>query len=211
MAGRRPAGTHAHRRHGHRARGDTNLSGALGAVWRLAPEWTLAFSATRTRRAPNAQELFADGPHAGTQAYEIGDDHLRAEQSTGLEATLRRRLHLRTAHRHGGGGTQRPLGNRRRARPGGRGSRRAAGLPHGAAQRSLLGLRGGGALASPRGPGQPVRRAFHRRLRPRQGGRPFPAPSAGGARRRRIAVGLGGVELRRRLPARVPPAAGRRA
>ena len=77
---------------GHRARGDTNLSGALGAVWRLAPEWTLAFSATRTRRAPNAQEFFADGPHAGTQAYEIGDEHLRAEQSTGLEATLRRRV-----------------------------------------------------------------------------------------------------------------------
>ena len=76
---------------GHRDRDDTNLSGAVGAVWRLAPEWTLAFSATRTRRAPNAQELFADGPHAGTQAYEIGDDHLRAEQSTGLEATLRRR------------------------------------------------------------------------------------------------------------------------
>ena len=42
---------------GHRDRDDTNLSGALGAVWRLAPEWTFAFSATRTRRAPNAQEL----------------------------------------------------------------------------------------------------------------------------------------------------------
>ena len=77
---------------GHRARSDSDLSAALGAVWRLAPEWTLALSATTTRRAPNAQELFADGPHAGTQAYEIGDDHLGTERSTGLEANLRRRV-----------------------------------------------------------------------------------------------------------------------
>ena len=77
---------------GHRARGETTFSGALGAVWRVAPEWTLALSATQTRRAPNAQELFADGPHAGTQAYEIGDDDLGTERSTGLEVSLRRRI-----------------------------------------------------------------------------------------------------------------------
>jgi iron complex outermembrane recepter protein len=77
---------------GHRARSETTFSGALGAVWRVAPEWTLALSATQTRRAPNAQELFADGPHAGTQAYEIGDDDLGTERSTGLEVSLRRRV-----------------------------------------------------------------------------------------------------------------------
>lgn len=77
---------------GHHARSETTFSGALGAVWRVAPEWTLALSATQTRRAPNAQELFADGPHAGTQAYEIGDDDLGTERSTGLEVSLRRRV-----------------------------------------------------------------------------------------------------------------------
>jgi iron complex outermembrane receptor protein len=77
---------------GHRARSETTFSGALGAVWRVAQEWTLALSATQTRRAPNAQELFADGPHAGTQAYEIGDDDLGTERSTGLEVSLRRRV-----------------------------------------------------------------------------------------------------------------------
>lgn len=77
---------------GHHARSETTFSGALGAVWRIAPEWTLALSATQTRRAPNAQELFADGPHAGTQAYEIGDDDLGTERSTGLEVSLRRRV-----------------------------------------------------------------------------------------------------------------------
>lgn len=77
---------------GHRKRSEKTFSGALGAVWRVAPEWTLALSATQTRRAPNAQELFADGPHAGTQAYEIGDDNLGTERSTGLEVSLRRRV-----------------------------------------------------------------------------------------------------------------------
>lgn len=77
---------------GRRARSEMTFSGALGAVWRVAPEWTLALSATQTRRAPNAQELFADGPHAGTQAYEIGDDDLGTERSTGLEVSLRRRV-----------------------------------------------------------------------------------------------------------------------
>lgn len=40
-------------------------------------------------RAPNAEELFANGPHAGTQAFEIGDPALRAERSTGGELFLR--------------------------------------------------------------------------------------------------------------------------
>eukprot|EP01036_Dinobryon_divergens_P057433 gene57433-76683_t len=42
-------------------------------------------------RAPNAQELFADGPHAGTQSFEIGDPKLRAERSLSAEISLRRR------------------------------------------------------------------------------------------------------------------------
>lgn len=73
------------------ARRDTEASAALGAVWKLNPDYALAVSLTHTGRAPNAQELFARGPHAGTQAYEIGDPTLAAERSLGLEASLRRR------------------------------------------------------------------------------------------------------------------------
>lgn len=72
-------------------RRDHEISGSLGAVWKLDAAHAFAVSATHTDRAPNAQELFADGPHAGTQAYEIGDARLKAERSLGLEASLRRK------------------------------------------------------------------------------------------------------------------------
>jgi outer membrane receptor protein involved in Fe transport len=31
--------------------------------------------------------MFANGPHAGTQAFEIGDVNLKTERSTSVEAT----------------------------------------------------------------------------------------------------------------------------
>ena len=60
-----------------------------GATWRVNPAWTLGLSASRTERAPSAEEMFANGPHAGTQAYEIGDVNLKTERSTSVEAILR--------------------------------------------------------------------------------------------------------------------------
>ena len=74
------------------------FSGSLGASYAFAPDWRIGLNATRSERAPSAEELFANGPHAGTQAFEIGDPDLDTEKSWGLEATLaphRRRLHLR--------------------------------------------------------------------------------------------------------------------
>ncbi len=76
---------------GRAARRDDQLSGSAGAVWKFSPDYALAVSLTRTGRAPNAQELFAYGPHAGTQAFEIGDARLRAERSVSAEASIRRR------------------------------------------------------------------------------------------------------------------------
>ena len=40
-------------------------------------------------RAPAAEELLANGPHAGTQAVEVGDPNLNLEVANGAEATLR--------------------------------------------------------------------------------------------------------------------------
>lgn len=76
---------------GHRDRRNREVSGSLGNVWRLDAAWSAAFSLTHTRRTPNAQERYADGPHAGTQSFEIGLPGLTPEQSLGLEASLRRR------------------------------------------------------------------------------------------------------------------------
>lgn len=64
------------------------LSGSLGAAYELADEVQIGLNASRTERAPSAEELFANGPHAGTQAYELGNPNFRAEKSWGLEATL---------------------------------------------------------------------------------------------------------------------------
>lgn len=64
-------------------------SGALGASYELAPEWRLGVNLSRTERAPAAEELFANGPHAGTSAFEIGDPDLRKESAWSLEGILR--------------------------------------------------------------------------------------------------------------------------
>lgn len=42
-----------------------------------------------TERAPTEVELFADGPHAATQAFEIGDADLKTETATSLEGVAR--------------------------------------------------------------------------------------------------------------------------
>lgn len=76
---------------GHVVREHTIGGAALGLVWKFDEHHTLAFSATGSARAPNAQELYADGPHVGTGTYERGDDTLGAERSLGLDLSLRRR------------------------------------------------------------------------------------------------------------------------
>ncbi|MCB9956447.1 MAG: TonB-dependent receptor [Caulobacterales bacterium] len=43
----------------------------------------------RSERAPQSEELFANGPHLATGAYETGDPTLRKETARGVEATMR--------------------------------------------------------------------------------------------------------------------------
>lgn len=76
---------------GAASRTETDPSGSLGALWKIDEAHVLALSLAHTGRAANAQELFANGAHAGTQSFEIGDAALDAEKSLGLELSLRRR------------------------------------------------------------------------------------------------------------------------
>lgn len=64
-----------------------SLSG--GASYQVVPGWRLGLNLSRTERAPAAEELFANGPHAGTEAFEIGDPDLRIERASSVEAVLR--------------------------------------------------------------------------------------------------------------------------
>ena len=63
-------------------------SGSLGARYEFAKGISFGLNGSHSQRAPSAEELFANGPHAGTQSFEIGDPGLGKEKSWGLEATF---------------------------------------------------------------------------------------------------------------------------
>src|SRR5690606_6958653 len=62
----------------------TNVSGSAGVFFRPARPWYLGLSIARTARAPTEAELFADGPHAATRGFEVGDPSLKAEVAQSL-------------------------------------------------------------------------------------------------------------------------------
>ncbi len=65
------------------------ISGSIGASREIVPGWRAGLNLSRTERAPSAEELFARGNHAGTQAFELGNPDFSKEKSWGVEATLR--------------------------------------------------------------------------------------------------------------------------
>ena len=67
----------------------TTYSGSLGANLEVSDGWRIGVNTSYTQRAPSAEELFANGPHAGTQAFEIGGPTFTKEKSTGVELSLR--------------------------------------------------------------------------------------------------------------------------
>lgn len=68
------------------------FSGALGLVYQGIEGVRIGINGSRAERAPSAEELFSDGPHIATQAFEIGDVDLRTERAWGLEAYARGRI-----------------------------------------------------------------------------------------------------------------------
>ncbi len=62
---------------------------AFGASRELSPRVKIGGNVSRSERAPSAEELFSNGPHIATQAFEVGDPDLASEKSWGAEAYLR--------------------------------------------------------------------------------------------------------------------------
>ena len=58
---------------------------ALGALWNVVPGWQLTSNLAYSARAPKDYELFADGPHIATGAYEVGNANFSTEKSTNLD------------------------------------------------------------------------------------------------------------------------------
>jgi len=63
----------------------TPVSFSLAGGWRIDERWRLTASYDHAERAPAEEELFADGPHLATQAYEIGNADLSKEAANQLE------------------------------------------------------------------------------------------------------------------------------
>ncbi len=64
------------------------VSAAVGASYALSDAVRVGVNLSHTERTPSAEELFANGAHAGTQAYELGNPNFRLEKSNGIEGTL---------------------------------------------------------------------------------------------------------------------------
>jgi iron complex outermembrane recepter protein len=66
----------------------TSLSGSLGGQYELAPGWRAGLSLSHSERAPAVDELFANGPHGGSEAFEVGNPSLNPEKSNSIEFSL---------------------------------------------------------------------------------------------------------------------------
>ncbi len=68
----------------------SGLSASLGVVYGIGDDYSLGLSLARSTKLPNAEELFSNGPHIATRAFEIGDPNLGEETSLGVDVTLRK-------------------------------------------------------------------------------------------------------------------------
>ncbi|WP_410951777.1 TonB-dependent receptor [Pseudomonas sp. S1(2024)] len=60
-----------------------------GAVYQLDPVWSLAANLGYTERAPTFYELYANGAHVATGAFEVGDASLNKEKAVSADLALR--------------------------------------------------------------------------------------------------------------------------
>lgn len=66
-------------------------SGSAGIIYNFTSDYAVAFTMAYTERAPNYQELFSNGRHAATGAFESGDRNLAIEKSTAFDLALRKK------------------------------------------------------------------------------------------------------------------------
>ena len=66
-------------------RTDNAFSVSLGGNWTATEHLSFAVSGSRSVKLPTPEELFSDGPHAATRAFEIGDPELEAEEAWGTD------------------------------------------------------------------------------------------------------------------------------
>lgn len=58
---------------------------SAGALWNMTKNWQLTGNVAHSQRAPKDYELYADGAHVATAAYEVGNAGLGKEKSTNVD------------------------------------------------------------------------------------------------------------------------------
>ncbi|MBG29262.1 MAG: hypothetical protein CMI31_04580 [Opitutae bacterium] len=71
-------------------RDDTAFSASAGIYHDLSDVWSLGGNLNYSERMPDAAELYSDGAHHATEAFEIGNSSLDDESAVGFELILRR-------------------------------------------------------------------------------------------------------------------------
>ena len=66
----------------------SNISASAGVFFRPSAPLFLGLSVARNERAPSEVELFAQGAHVATGAFEVGDIDLDSEVATSIEGTV---------------------------------------------------------------------------------------------------------------------------
>lgn len=66
----------------------TPISVSAGANYEVAAGWRAGLSLSHSERAPAIDELFANGPHGGSETFEVGDPQLHKEASDGVEFSV---------------------------------------------------------------------------------------------------------------------------
>jgi iron complex outermembrane receptor protein len=66
----------------------TPISGSLGANYEFAKDWRAGLSISHSERAPAIDELFSNGPHGGSESFNIGDPNLKKEVSNSIEFSV---------------------------------------------------------------------------------------------------------------------------
>ena len=66
----------------------TPFSAAIGGIHKLTPQWQLSGNLAYTERAPTFYELYANGLHVATGAYEVGNPDMAIEKGSNLDVAL---------------------------------------------------------------------------------------------------------------------------
>lgn len=77
---------------GQTDRDDSTFSASGGIAYDVNEIWNISGNLNYSERLPDTAELFSDGPHHATEAYEIGNPDLDIETATGVEIIVRRKV-----------------------------------------------------------------------------------------------------------------------